>query len=284
MKIYLCANNKNHRGPGMVYTNLVKGLQKLDDVQLVSNVTDAEYIGCLQISNLDNIPKERLSSLLYGPNMFVHPDEIGPLLSLVKTYLLPSQWSVDITKQSGLVDHIDFKLWSVGIDTDEWKPLENKKKTQDCLLYVKNRSAQDRFLVESLLKKHKLSYQTVIYGSYAEHDFKQASELSKFAVLLTNTESQGIAYMQILSSGIPCYVFNQTEWQCPQRGTRAPATSVPYFDSRCGEISNDIDLEHFSSFIQNVKVGKYSPRDYIMENHTLQQSAECYVELLKGKS
>lgn len=278
--IYLHANNQSHRGPGMVYQNLVKGIEELGNYALVSSPEKADYIGCLQLYNIAALSKNNLKDILYGPNMFVHPEELGQLLNHIRTYVLPSQWSINLTKQTKMVNHVDFKIWSVGIDTDEWKPRSQERKKQDCFLYVKNRSSEDRKLVEMLLHKFKQSYQVLSYGSYQEHQLKEACANSSYCVLLTGTESQGVAYMQVLSSGLPCYVFEQSKWISENGQRSGPATSVPYFNDQCGSVAMDLDLLHFESFLASVD--SYEPRSYITENHTLKQSAEKYIELLKA--
>ena len=56
---------------------------------------------------------------------------------------------------------------------------------------------------------------------------------------------------------------------------------MPYFDNRCGEITNYIDLKHFENFLERLKQGKYTPRKYILEKHNLKKSAQKYFNLLK---
>jgi len=93
---------------------------------------------------------------------------------------------------------------------------------------------------------------------------------------LNGTESQGIAYMEILSSGIPCYVFNRNIFS--YKSYSCLASSVPYFSEECGIISDDLDFNKFDDFLN--KIDLFNPRKYILENHTLEISARNYIRLL----
>jgi hypothetical protein len=73
---------------------------------------------------------------------------------------------------------------------------------------------------------------------------------------------------------IPLFVLNKTLWR------NYPATSVPYFDDRCGKVSivNSDILQELNQFIDNIKI--YNPRSFIMDNHTDVKSASRYIDIL----
>jgi hypothetical protein len=123
------------------------------------------------------------------------------------------------------------------------------------------------------------------YGNYHELDFLECAKSAAFAILLTNTESQGYAYMQLLSAGVPCLVFNQdTLYSSPDQPIQSwPATSVPYFDERCGLIEKEISKETIEKFF-SVPLQSWDPRSYILENHTIEKSTKKYLKLLSEVS
>jgi hypothetical protein len=60
-------------------------------------------------------------------------------------------------------------------------------------------------------------------------------------------------------------------------------TSVPYWDERCGhrfESAKDFTVS-WDLFWENVNAGRYSPRDYILENLTLEKCAQLYLGHLR---
>ena len=62
-----------------------------------------------------------------------------------------------------------------------------------------------------------------------------------------------------------------------------PCTSIPYWDSRCGEyFYTKEELEStFQIFQTKLTTHQYTPRQYILENLTTEKCAERFIELLK---
>lgn len=276
MKLYLQYTNASHRGPGMVVQNLLKGLNELGvDVQTQPQACD--YYGCLQPPGaiLNHLPVQTL----IGPNIFVIPSENMAVVNRFQNHVVPCEWVKDVYLRWPDMQSKSISVWPVGIDTEEYAPTPDAAQDLDCFIYVKNRDPNDVGLVENACRALGLSYEINEYGSYKPEALKDRCSRAKFAILLTDTESQGIAYMSILSTGTPCYVINKAKWE--YRGIQASATSVPYFDKRCGEIVDSaiINRDHLQEFVKNIDT--YDPRQYILDNHTLSKGAADYVSILK---
>ena len=58
------------------------------------------------------------------------------------------------------------------------------------------------------------------------------------------------------------------------------ATTIPYWDQRCGEyFYNKIEFEpKYNEFIN--KLNTYKPREFVLENLSVEQSAENFKQLL----
>ena len=285
MKLNIHFNEGNLRGPGVVAKNLVKGLSQMENIEVVTNAppaADIELVGVLQ--QCPNMPRPTSTGILWGPNLVVVPSEADILFMHGQHHVVPSQWVKDLYESFDCVRPEQIHVWPVGVDTEEWSPardvgtLSNKKK--ECLLYVKNRSEADLHYTKKMLDRYDIKYTVIKYGEYKEEDLKRACDNVDFAVLLTGTESQGLAYMQILSMDVPCYVFNSPTWK--HKGHTCAASSVPYFDKRCGLITSSMDFEHFEHFTEGLELKKFSPREFILEKHSLRHSAESYLVLLKG--
>jgi len=259
--------NHSNNGPGKVINNLIQGLYNIG-IEINHN-----SIGNVN-GSLNQIRFDLPHDTFMGPNLVVLPSHNPQLFSKYKNIIVPSEWvrncyySFTECKESKII------VWSVGIDTNKFEIKKDIK--QDCFVYVKNRSDQELNNVINFLKSKRLSYSILRYGQYTESQLIQSCIESKFCILLTYTESQGIAYMEILSTNTPCYVFNMKIWE-----GFCPATSTPYFDeSLCGIIDNDFDFNKLENFFNNYQ--RYNPREYILKNHTLEISAIKYSNILTG--
>ena len=274
MKVGLfCSTQGNNNGPGKVVSNLVKGLE-LNGIEVLHNQL-GEYNGCLQSWGT---PMSQLSrNTLVGPNLCVIPTEMGWIWNRFENVVVPCQWVMNKYSNFECVKRGTAKLniWAVGIDTDKFCPSEEKKQW-DVLLYVKGRESQIS-TVKEYLENIGLRVAIVRYGNYKEEEFISLVRKSKSCVLLTKTESQGIAYQEILSMGVPCYVLDKDMWD-DYEGFSFPATSVPYFDERCGEKHKSMD--GFVSFYS--KLDSFKPRQFIVESLSLIQSSKNYFSLLRG--
>ena len=106
-------------------------------------------------------------------------------------------------------------------------------------------------------------------------------------IFLCEHETQGIAYQQALSCGVPILAWDQQgPWRdpsyYPKKVTFEPVTSVPYWDERCGLRFADISEFAFrwDEFWYAAGKNRYAPRSYILENLTLEKSALRYLEFV----
>ena len=122
-----------------------------------------------------------------------------------------------------------------------------------------------------LLSRRRLSYTQLQYGSYTQDDFKQILSSVKFCVIVDNTESQGIAIQEMMAARKPLFVWDTPVWDHMGQEYAVPASSVPYWDSMCGEkVSNKNELEsHLDTFLG--KLYSYTPAKYV--NKTLSPKA-----------
>ena len=236
--VSLIYQNDSHRGPGKVVQNLKMGLEKIGvSIHPEYSSQPWKYTGCLQFCQPETLTHYAQSKkpILMGPNLFVLPTDNPSLCKFFDHFVVPSEWVKTKYEEFELMKDKHIHVWAVGIDTEEWKPADERTDEVDCIVYFKNRTDQDLAVVEAICRKFSLKYELFKYGSYQEKDFhKAATTKAKFAILCTGTESQGIAYMQLLSAGLPCYVFNNPTWKSEDGRETAAASSVPYFDERCG--------------------------------------------------
>ena len=108
-------------------------------------------------------------------------------------------------------------------------------------------------------------------------------------IFLCEHETQGIAYQQALSSGVPILAWDRGGfWRdpayFPHKVVFEPVTSVPFWDDRCGRRFSDFtDFEmKWNAFWMEMQDNCFKPRDYILENLTLEKCARDYVEIARS--
>ena len=270
------------RGPGKVVSTLRDGLRAMGIKE--TSIENTRNVACLQWGDdwpdVDSFSEKHV---LIGPNY--ESKKFENVANRLDNFIVPSEWVRNIHATDPIINKKNIHVWSGGIETEIWAPTDQNKDI-DCIIYLKNRNREEYACLEKIVTTMSSVFSRAAvfhYGHYNESDFFECAKRAKFAILLTNTESQGYAYMQLLSAGVPCLVFNKDTFYHEESGEILNATSVPYFDDRCGIITSDItedSIEKFLSFDNS----RWSPRDYILENHTIEKSTMKYLELLKNSN
>jgi len=220
---------------------------------------------------------------------FPYPAELPDLCNKynVKKFLQHSDWTLDLSRTSGIYDDSIFDLWPAGINTEQWMPeLDLNNKGMDVLIYNKIYWDTDKVNEELLqpIKKHLQSngytYDEIIYGKYSPQEYAENLKRSKVMIFLSAHESQGLAYQECLSCDVPVIAWDQGFWLDPVRFKYnkpiVKATSVPYFDERCGMKFKNINefISIFDDFFEKAISDKYKPREYILENLSIERSTD----------
>jgi len=203
----------------------------------------------------------------------------------VRYVLQHSKWVCDLVRSAKIYDPAVFNLWPAGVDTEEWKPV-NEDRSIDVLLYIKihwDREGWNTKLVQPILEQLKaqgLSVEQVSYGQYTPDQYRRYLANSKAMVFLSPHETQGFAYLEALASGLPVYAWDPGVWMDPERFRygldKVHATSVPFFDERCGATFVDSGefATGFDEFWERVNGDRFKPRDYVLDNVTIERSTE----------
>jgi glycosyltransferase involved in cell wall biosynthesis len=230
--------------------------------------------------------------IVAGVALMTHPSEWPTLCDdyPVVRYLQHSQWAGDVYRPyfGGRVS-----LWAVGIDTATWAP-RMQTKTADFLIYDKIRwdreTTGDILLsrVREELGRRRLTWTELRYGSYDERDFRARLDSSRAMIFLCEHESQGLAYQECLSSGVPILAWDQGRCLDPNRfhwgQPDIPASSVPFFDDRCGrrfQGPNDFATA-LDDFQERLRSGTYSPRTFVLDQLTLEKCSAAYLDILNN--
>jgi len=284
-------------GLDKVFINLRLGLDRLDisyEVNLpFSRLRPEDRVAVLGRGHhgLDGYAQPNV--IVAGIGLMTHPSEWPTLCSdyPVVRYLQHSAWC-DAIYRPYFGDRC--AIWPVGIDTQRWPSTASEAKEVDFLLYDKihwEREAREQDLVAPIreeLTRGKFSHEVLRYGHYEPGAFQAALKRCRAMIFLSAHESQGIAAQEAMASGVPLFAWDPGFVQDPERfrwGTPIiPATSVPYFDDRCGDRFRDFAefAARLPEFAGRMAGNKFAPRDYILENLTLEKCSRHFVEIVNS--
>uniref|UniRef100_A0A6M3MIQ9 Putative glycosyltransferase n=1 Tax=viral metagenome TaxID=1070528 RepID=A0A6M3MIQ9_9ZZZZ len=262
-----------------VINNLQKGLRLLGHDVIDNKI--CPYTGCLQGGKI--LSRDFPSNTLIGPEIVVLPDGAKEFFRIYKNWVQPAEWVKSYMQQFECTKDTNIHVWPVGIDTELFPARdETDAFIYDCFIYYKNVTKQTPIeklkRLEDELTRRGMKYKILTYGQYKQEELQQAVKDCVFGILLTGTESQGIGYMEMLSANVPLYVIDEkTFLYGTYTFTSDEVSSAPYFDERCG--IKCTDMSRFDEFIDSLY--DYEPRQYILDNHTLEKGAKKYVEILK---
>ena len=260
--------------------NLVDGLNE-NDMTCLKNPTilkDADYKLFLQNHVLLNT--SHIENSIIGPNVCTLPTDNKVVMEQkYKKILVPSEWVKSLYLK--WISEEKIEVWPVGVDTERFLDTKNEEKNIDCLIYFKRRNEEDLNFVTNFLQNLKCNFHVVKYGEYNEESFIKMIKKSKSACVIDNCESQGLAIQEMMSCNLPLFVWDVETWNDRGEENKVPATSVPYWSEKCGEIAfNKEEIENkFSDFINNLD--RYNPREYILDNLTLKKQSKEIITIFE---
>jgi hypothetical protein len=283
-------------GVEKVFRNLCLGLERAGiayEINLpFAKLRDADHVGVLGRGRHALLGYERRNPIVAGIGLMTHPSEWPTLCQdyPVRIYLQHSEWTRAIY-QPYFGERC--AVWPVGIDTGAWLPA-GAEKDLDFLIYDKiqwERPRRDAELMAPIchaMSRRSLRYARLRYGTYDEEEYRRLLARSKAMVFLTEHESQGLAYQECLSSAVPILAWDQGRYLDPHRFQwgmpDTAASSVPYFDARCGETFRSADEfeARLDLFLERQRRGTYRPREYVLENLTLERCAARFLEFFRS--
>jgi hypothetical protein len=222
---------------------------------------------------------------LFGPHFSVFPDNrLQQILSPNTSYILLSTWVKQYWSQYlqnilHLVDTIPF-----AVDTTKFSPKYPIQTRNKVFIYYKRRDPNELNMIETFLKTQNIEYKLFDYTQrYEEHDYIKYLQQTKYAIWLTAHESQGFALQEALSMDVPLFVWNVNSMsqEYGVNHPNIPATTIPFWDSRCGEyFYNESEfLSTFQIFLSRLET--YRPREYILENLSSEICEKRFIDLIK---
>lgn len=251
-----------------------------------TDISNDKYKIIYSPANPVDIHKYPNKFYIFGPHFFVIPTDNDKIKMIDfnqdnLVYILPSEWCIDYSKKYNL--NINLIPFPFPVNTDRFNEVIGIDKTE-VLIYFKGRDPNEfNFLIEKIKQKGINNYVIFSYfHRYDENDFINHIRKSKYAIVLDAHESQGFAIEEMMSSNLPLLVWSVTKFnqEYGYNYPPYPATTIPYWDERCGEFfheAHEFD-DKFELFIS--KLDTYKPRDYVIENLSVDVCAKRFKKLL----
>ncbi len=284
-------------GHKRVFLNLCAGLDRLGIAYRVNDFRHARRhpheLACIVGKPCVLNETDWKNPILFGASGYSHPFDDPDLLTrlAVKKILVPGEW---MRKMCAPYWGDKVATWPVGIDTHLWRARGGEKDI-DVLLYDKVRWKRDEMTatlidpIRAALREKGRSVLEIRYGDYREEEFHAALARCKSMIYLSWHETQGIACEQAMSCGVPIFAWDPGgPWKdpsyYPHRVVFEPVTSVPYWDERCGMTFADANafVARWDAFWEGVQSARFAPRDYILENLTLEKCARRYADIAQS--
>lgn len=301
LKIYI-ANNENNKSNKKILVinnnymhrkNLTAILNYNLDITMTDKINESEFekydIIFSPYLPID-VKKYQNKKFIFGPQFSVFPvmNQINLINNVNSTYIILSDWvkniwekkiklSLDTIPLLMTFSHIPF-----GVDTNRFSPKNNEKK--NIFIYFKRRNPEELNYVCNFLDNiGEKTYKIFDYvKKYSENEYIDYLQNSKYGIWIGSHESQGFALQEALSCDVPLLVWNVTSMKQEFKSTYddIPATSIPYWDNRCGEYFTKQEefLDIYKKFITNLD--NYKPRDYVLENLSFDVCKQKFLEII----
>jgi len=291
MKLLIVDNfhHKNTRGLEMLCKHL-----KWEYVYKYGNINEIEK----EIPNYDIIyfpvrpydpsrfPDKRF---IFGPHFSVFPDNRLFVINNKYNnaiYIQPSDWAVNTWINMHASRVLPIKTFPFPVDTERFTPNPLGTNKQKIFIYFKARDPNQLRFVENTLNNqlsNTMEYKVFdCKKRYKEEDYISWLKESQYGIWIGCHESQGFALEEALSCNVPLLVWNvkSMNQEYGSRYADIHATSIPYWDGRCGEYfyKQDEFLEKYNEFIS--KLSTYKPREFILENLSVEVCGGRFEKLI----
>jgi hypothetical protein len=265
------------KGAGIHHKNeYALSLYKNIQFYSISHISDLDQLDLSQYdcvyspSNTINASKYPGIKFIFGPHFSVFPEEhqMAVINAPNAVYIQPSEWAAQVWRDSPYCRGITIKSVPFAVDIHRFCEVRPANERNQVFVYYKSRNPVEIQFVLNILQKHGIVGKLFQYGKYKETEYLSYLQQSKYGIWVGIHESQGFAVEEALSTNVPLLVWDVKSMN-QEYGINyddIPATVLPYWDDRCGEVF--FEGHEFESKLRVFlsKLDTYRPRDYIVEH------------------
>jgi len=266
------------------YKNItIETIQCVEDIQ---NYNLAEFDCVYSPSSPVDVSKYPGVRFVFGPHFSVFPDQRLSMIRSPRTsYMVLSRWNQEVWKSAAICDGLDLVAIPFGVDTTRFCEAVPIQQRNQFFIYFKSRHPEELRIIEQIFRSNGMhNYKVFHYEQkYSEVEYLDALQKSKYGIWIGRHESQGFALEEALSCNVPLLVWDvqSMNQEYGQRYADIPATTIPYWDSRCGEVCYDIHdfVTKMNLFIANIE--SYQPRKYVLENLSIDHCEQLFINMVR---
>lgn len=254
----------------------------------ILNTIDLKQFDCVYSPSFPiNVSRYPNTKFLFGPHFSVFPE--SQHMEIIKgknsIYIQPSEWAKNLWLFHPFCRNIRLETLPFGVDTIKFSPCKPISERINVFIYYKSRNPDELNKLCLFLKNIGINPKIFNYlTKYNEKDYLNCLHNAKFGVWVGRHESQGFALQEALSCNVPLLVWDvkSMNQEYGYNYEDIPATTIPYWDNRCGEYFTDINNLHdtFNKFIDNLQ--NYKPREYILENLSIEKCSEKFINIVNN--
>ncbi|MCL5666528.1 MAG: hypothetical protein M1383_02050 [Patescibacteria group bacterium] len=270
------------RGPQAVEQNLFSGLKELGASFEVNRPLKEGIDTAFVLSGVKTlqwaINKQNLGlvrRIVAGPNIAVSPNSSGGILKdqAVDQIVVPSEWVREFYIKEAPTISSKIKVWAAGVALPDLKP---EPKIFDFLIYNKigkNPLAEN---ICQYVNGKGYSSNVLTYGKFARQNYFQMLQQARYAIYLSDSESQGLALFEAWAFNVPVFAWDKGYFE--YAGKRFPAkVGVPYLSEKTGIAFKD--FPEFEKKLDSFLKAEFAPREWIKSNAGLKMAAEKFLNL-----
>ena len=285
MKILLIRNHFHHKNLSALrkYKNIT-----IDEIDFQGlDQLDLSKYNCIYSPAIPILVENLSSVCLFGPHFSVFPDqdkfERIAYKNKKTSYIVLSDWVKKLFSDFPVTKNCQLEDVPFGVDTDTFKDNLPIQERQKVFIYYKRRDPNELEFIKKFLDKKGIRYQLFSYEHrYNEQDYIDYLSFSRYGIWVGSHESQGFALQEALSSNVPLLVWNVRSMHQEYNSSYKyiDATSIPYWDERCGEFFYEKDEFEavFDKFIACINT--YQPRKYVLENLSIDVCEKKFIDMI----
>uniref|UniRef100_A0A6C0JZH7 Glycosyltransferase n=1 Tax=viral metagenome TaxID=1070528 RepID=A0A6C0JZH7_9ZZZZ len=287
-KILLLYRDFHHKNRAALYAYKSIQITPFYTPEELSHFNLGEYDAVYSPTYPIDVSKYPNTRFIFGPHFSVFPENS---LKWIKgpnsVYIQPSRWAADVWRVSPLCKEIDIRHVPFGVDTHTFNEINPLNERTEVFVYYKTRAQDDLMFIKDKLHEMGITYQLFSYDyRYNESEYINCLHKAKYGIWVGRHESQGFALEEALSCNVPLLVWDVLSMNQEMGPNYAdiPATTIPYWDSRCGEIFYKREHFDYTYSLFMSKLRHYKPREYVLSTLAIDRCEKEFLKLLNPSS